>query len=125
MKFTLEDLFHAYDFVEERFGYTSGLDVAAARSAVAEVARLSKGPEDMPAVIFFALVRRPDGMGEAWTTLPVIFANAYAGHAGFRLNASPSEMNALRLPVCFGEMSLDELRDWFRARMQAVRKSPA
>ncbi len=60
-------------------------------------------------------------MGDAWRTLPPVLARNYALKAGFTLVAPDEELHSLRLSIAMREVDLDEVREWFRARMKPLR----
>jgi hypothetical protein len=120
VKFTLHELLSACRFLDRRHDFAEWIDLYEAKAVVAEVARLRRDDSDLPAVIFHAVARRPEGMGDAWRKLPPVLARNYAAKVGFTLVALDEELNSLVFRVATREVTLDELRAWFRERMKPL-----
>lgn len=93
--------------------------------ALAEASELATEIEDEPAALFYALARRPRGLGDAWGTTIVLLAANHARLCRTGFGSGPeelTELDRLRVAIVVQRLSFEHVRRWFRARMKPVER---
>lgn len=117
----LVDLIDGYNFWAIAHGYTSGPTAGALRDALEEATRLSGGDATSEAAaLFYALVRRPEEMGDGWRDFPPLVARNLAASEGYRITATAEELHRLRIDICLDRLPFEAVRDYFAERMTSA-----
>jgi|HubBroStandDraft_6_1064221.scaffolds.fasta_scaffold720522_2 hypothetical protein len=100
---TLDAVRRAYAFMKARHRWRRPLDLVGVEEALREAATLAGDrPEDEPAALFYALMRRPMDLADGWPLLAYLVVENHARnalHAELRLDPSDMELRALRMRI--------------------------
>jgi len=113
------------EFYLRRHRIEARLDATSIADALAQAERLAAGNErDEPAALFFSCAERSQAFfPEASNVVPHV-VRAHAGALGLDLRAADVALDIHHARVLRGEMSFDELRDWFAARLVPIGPPP-
>jgi hypothetical protein len=121
----LADLLDGFELYAERRGVAPTRNDHAVDAALREAADLARSSEsDEPAALFYALARRPRAFGEMHGEMLFLLAVEQAHAVGLDLTFEPVALQIHRLRIVRGQMSFQELRDWFEAHLEPIEPRP-
>jgi hypothetical protein len=105
-------------FFLRRHGLAARIDAEALADALAQAADLAAGNEgDEPAALFFACVQRAQAFFPTASKVVPHLARSHASAVGLELHAADVALDIHYARILRREMSFDELRAWFAARL--------
>jgi hypothetical protein len=120
---SVERIVQAVGFLGRRFRWRWPTNVAGLREAIAEAEVLAAGrEEDEPAALLYALLRRPNDLGDAWPLLAILLAENHAAELGRALRLQEDDaLRSLRMRIIARDpdrrAGFSEVRNFVSARM--------
>jgi hypothetical protein len=117
------DILHTHVYLARRFRWRMPIVIAGIDEALREAEALAVGrPEDEPAALLFALLRRPMDLRDAWERLPFVLAENLLRQLGAEIRLDPlaADVQALRMRVIARDpterATLDDVRAFLAER---------
>lgn len=111
-----EAVLRAYERLAPRLGLSPRASATAIRVALREADHLADDIYDVPAAMLFAFGRYPRCFA-GFRTMSVLVVAWYASSLGFKLDASPSELEKMLVSVARSESTFDEVRAWMGEKL--------